>query len=91
MQPARWATACALALVAAAAATAPGHPASAAPPDDTFAVYAGNLNAGQMEQLRTAGIDTEESVTPAGATMSVETVGRRPPARGPVRRRPARP
>jgi hypothetical protein len=74
MQPARWATACALALVAAAAATAPGHPASAAPPDDTFAVYVGNLNADQMEQLRTAGVDTEESVTPAGATMSVETV-----------------
>ena len=76
MKPARWATAGALALVAAAAATVPGHSASASAPDDSLGVYVGTLDARQIEQLRSAGIDSDESA-PApvtGGSVSVQTV-----------------
>jgi Zinc carboxypeptidase/Immune inhibitor A peptidase M6 len=75
MKPARWATACALALIAAAAAAAPAHAAPKAA-DDTFGVYVGTLTAPQLDKLRAAGIDHDETeMTPAaGQTVAVETV-----------------
>ncbi|WP_306206850.1 M14 family metallopeptidase [Actinoplanes sp. RD1] len=77
MRPARWATACALSLVTAAAAVLPGiAPAAAAPADDTLGVYTGTLDAAQFEKLRAAGIDpAEAAVTDAGGgKLSVETI-----------------
>ncbi|MFI7599542.1 M14 family zinc carboxypeptidase [Actinoplanes sp. NPDC049681] len=81
MRPARWATACALSLATAAAAVLPGiAPAAAAPSDDTLGVYVGTLDAAQLQRLRTAGLDHDESAVTAAANgkIAVETIlGRR--------------
>ncbi|UQU67024.1 immune inhibitor A [Couchioplanes caeruleus] len=77
MTPARWATACALSLVTAAAAVLPGvAPAAAAPAEDTLGVYVGTLDARQLERLRGAGIDHDESAVRAAANgkIAVETI-----------------
>lgn len=77
MNPARWATACALALVTATAAVAPAGAAAAKPAtDDTLQVYVGTLDARQMAQLRAAGVDPHESTltVTAGGSVAVETV-----------------
>jgi hypothetical protein len=77
MKRARWATACALALVAASAAATPAQAAPAAGPSgDTLGVYVGTLTAPQLAKLRAAGIDQDESdlAPAAGQTVAVETV-----------------
>ncbi|OJF14619.1 M14 family metallopeptidase [Couchioplanes caeruleus] len=77
MTPARWATACALSLVTAAAAVLPGiAPAAAAPADDPLRVYVGTLDAAQLEKLRAVGIDHDESAVTAAANgkIAVETI-----------------
>ncbi|WP_067503114.1 M14 family metallopeptidase [Actinoplanes sp. TFC3] len=77
MSPARWATACALSFVTAAAAVLPGiAPAAAAPPDETLGVYVGTLDATQFARLRAAGVDADETpVSAAGnGKINVETI-----------------
>ncbi|WP_041841291.1 M14 family zinc carboxypeptidase [Actinoplanes friuliensis] len=77
MTSARWATACALSLVTAAATVLSGiAPAAAAPPEDTLAVYVGTLDSPQLERLRAVGIDHDESAVTAaaGGKVAVETI-----------------
>ncbi|MFI5936597.1 M14 family zinc carboxypeptidase [Actinoplanes sp. NPDC051494] len=77
MTSARWATACALSLVTAAAAVLPGiTPAAAAPTDDTLGVYVGTLDRAQFEKLRAAGVDADETAYSAAADgkLTVETI-----------------
>lgn len=76
MSPARWATACALALVGAVAAVVPAQAAAPPPgPDDTLGVYVGTLDAPQLEKLRAAGIDHAEGLRSSqGGVTSVEVV-----------------
>ncbi|GAA2539398.1 M14 family metallopeptidase [Winogradskya consettensis] len=77
MTTARWATACALSIVTAAAAVMPGiAPAAAAPTDDTLGVYVGTFDAAQFQKLRDSGIDTEETAVTAAADgkLTVEAI-----------------
>jgi hypothetical protein len=79
MRPARWATACALALFT-TLATVASAPAGAAVPapatGDALGVYVGTLDAAQLDRLRAAGLDTDEIARNPGpgATAVVETI-----------------
>lgn len=78
MRPRRLLTAGAIVLLAAATAIAGGQAATAAPPAGTekLAVYAGTLDAPQLEKLRAAGIDSHESsLSPStGGKVAVEAI-----------------